>query len=361
MGKSNTANLRLEINHLRFTFGGFIRGTLSLVIVIGILSMSLLLLPYSGKVESSASSAEQDGDFVFTSSASSLLSDSLSEVYNMPKVYMLEYNDNAAPEPDSNGFTKIYDDERQNYDGTPIDYYEDETIWVKCWKEKIGSEIYCFAEVEIAHPSQFKRKLAGNVISNKSLDYPLNLFNEVNAVVGMNADYCAYRNYGTVIHYGKTLRKTSSDILELMIYDSDGNLSSMTESEFVASDLYGSDDVLFTFAFGPTLVDNYQVVDSDKLSDYPLGIVDQNCPRAVIGQFGYENHYLLCAAHYDPGVTATKMAQIMQEKGVRFAYNMDGGQTATLMFNGSVFNEVSYGGQREVSDILYFATAVPND
>ena len=60
-------------------------------------------------------------------------------------------------------------------------------------------------------------------------------------------------------------------------------------------------------------------------------------------------------------MTAEEFAEVLQSKGVRFAYNLDGGQTATLMFNKRIFNQVAYGGTRPVSDILYFATAVPND
>ncbi len=356
MKESETANSQHTATAPAVIRGGFARGAVSVVLIISFLIGSLQLLSSdNGGVQDST---QQNGSFVFTSSASSLLSDSLSEIYNMPVTYVLEYNDNAAPEPDSDGFTQIYDDERQNYDGTPIDYYEDETIWVKCWKEKIDGVIYCFAEVEIAHPSQFKRKLAGDVISNKSLDYPLNLFQEVNGVVGMNADYCAFRPYATIIHYGKVLRESGSINLDILIYDSEGNLSSMTDKAFLKSDLYTSDDVIFTFNFGPVLVDDYEVSTSNRLSEYPIGEVKVSYPRTAIAQFGYENHYLLCTTEK---ATTEEFAAVIQKKGVRFAYNLDGGQSATLMFNGEVFNNVAYGGQREVSDILYFATAIPND
>ena len=42
-----------------------------------------------------------------------------------------------------------------------------------------------------------------------------------------------------------------------------------------------------------------------------------------------------------------------------FAYSLDGGQTATIVMNDELVNRPVYGQQRKISDIIYFATAVP--
>ena len=49
----------------------------------------------------------------------------------------------------------------------------------------------------------------------------------------------------------------------------------------------------------------------------------------------------------------------MASFGCRYAYTLDGGQTAVIVHNGEVINNVVYGYQRNVSDIIYFATAMP--
>ena len=43
------------------------------------------------------------------------------------------------------------------------------------------------------------------------------------------------------------------------------------------------------------------------------------------------------------------------------AYALDGGQTAAIVMNDQLINKVSYGAQRKISDIIYFATAIPED
>lgn len=329
-------------------------------------AISTWLLSSGDKMSlTSVTASERDRTSVFSSSASNLMSDSLQEIHNMPKVYILAQNDDPAPVPNQSNFTKIEDPEHQNYDGTPIDYYKDETIEVKCWREMIDGAVFNFADVQIAHPSQFKRKLVDNVISKKHLDYPLNIFKNMNGVVGMTSDYCAYRGYGTIVQYGNIVRDEPYKNLDLLIYDKDGNLSYIADSQFRNSEYYNSEDVIFTFAFGPMLVNDYTVNTSKKMQEYPTGEVSSHYPRAAIGQFDYDKHYLLCTVDYTDkkirGTTVTRLAEVMQEKGCRFAYNMDGGQTGALMFNNELFNVVAYGGQREVSDIMYFASAIPNN
>jgi len=59
------------------------------------------------------------------------------------------------------------------------------------------------------------------------------------------------------------------------------------------------------------------------------------------------------------GATVEEMAVIMHNMGCINAYTLDGGQTATMTVNGKVFNKVGYGSERPVSDIIFFATAIP--
>ena len=51
----------------------------------------------------------------------------------------------------------------------------------------------------------------------------------------------------------------------------------------------------------------------------------------------------------------------MHSKGCTQAYNLDGGQSTTIILNGEAMNEPLWGAQRVVTDILYCATAIPNE
>ena len=52
-------------------------------------------------------------------------------------------------------------------------------------------------------------------------------------------------------------------------------------------------------------------------------------------------------------------AQHVADTGCLQAYALDGGQTATVVMNNEVRNNVNYGSERPISDIIYFATAMP--
>ena len=109
------------------------------------------------------------------------------------------------------------------------------------------------------------------------------------------------------------------------------------------------------------LIDDYKVSDNKvKLTQYQNGAPSKAYPRAAICQFDYEKHYLLCRLG-ERGCSLENFAKEIHKKGVRIAYALDGGQTGTILFNKKLFNEPAYGGTREMSDIIYFATAVPEE
>ena len=59
--------------------------------------------------------------------------------------------------------------------------------------------------------------------------------------------------------------------------------------------------------------------------------------------------------------TMAQFARSLKRMGIPTAYALDGGQTATITMNNKLMNRVSYGAEREISDIVYFATAIPNE
>ena len=113
-------------------------------------------------------------------------------------------------------------------------------------------------------------------------------------------------------------------------------------------------DIRFSLAFGPILVENGRVVVKDE---YALGEAEDCFSRAALCQIG-PLHYMLVTANRR-GQYMTQFASHLKEMGVDKAYALDGGQTATIVTGDKLMNPVDYGGERETSDIIYFATAVP--
>ena len=58
------------------------------------------------------------------------------------------------------------------------------------------------------------------------------------------------------------------------------------------------------------------------------------------------------------GVTHQQLADFMGTLNCRTAFNLDGGGSATLIYNGEYYNHLG-GSPRNMSDIIYFATMQP--
>ena len=59
---------------------------------------------------------------------------------------------------------------------------------------------------------------------------------------------------------------------------------------------------------------------------------------------------------YSEGVSLPELGQIFQDLGATTAYNIDGGGSSTLYFDGEVVNDpLGKGEERGTSDILYIA------
>ena len=108
-------------------------------------------------------------------------------------------------------------------------------------------------------------------------------------------------------------------------------------------------DIQFSLCFGPILVDDYNVVDHTW---YGVGEINEGYARAALCQMA-DLHYLVVTANVQPDDYNELPT------GCRMAYCLDGGQTATIVMNDELINRPAFGTQRAISDIIYFATAVP--
>ena len=245
-----------------------------------------------------------------------------------------------------------------------ISYYADDTILVIGWKQLIYNRFCTFAEVYIADPSQIRRKLAEDTFGSPIHKTATSMAAECNAVVAINGDFYKYRTVGLTT-YQRQIYRFNPGALEFCHVDGNGDLQFTYAGELptkAAAEQYIADnDILFTIAFGPVLVENYEIHYSSP--NYALGEVNDKYARSSIGQRG-QGHYLLMNMNFGfgtPNGTIYDSCLIMQSMGCERAYALDGGQTAEIVLNNKMFNKVDYGGERYVSDIIVFDTAIPRN
>ncbi len=338
-----------------------ITAVLMVVVVFEIFASSYFMSSSTKIVKNAELKEAGEADVQFDASVSRIKSEALDGIYSIPKVYVLPISDSPAPNPNKKLFTSIPDDGRGTYKKQPIRIYEDETIRVEMWRERHDGSTYNFSKIKIAHPSQFRHAISDDDFFSSNRYKPITIAKSKNAVVAMTADFCKYRSYGVTIHNRKMLRNKPS-YLELLLVDAEGDFHVVKGKKLKSSGILENNDIIFSLSFGPILVENGKPRQLKDVGYYAEGLLDTKEPRAAIGQLG-NLEYLLCTVNgrmpSSPGVTFDTIAKRMAQKGCITAYNLDGGQTSTLIFNDKVYNAVAYGGQREVSDIIYFATAIP--
>ena len=252
--------------------------------------------------------------------------------------------------------------ETELFPDSTIHYYLDDTIFAVAWKQKVESTAFTFAEVKIMHPSQFRRYLSGEEFGSGMLSLTSEMTKSVNAVLGCSGDYYSYRRRGLTIVDGEA-KKYVKGLPDTCYINRDGDLILERDqdlADLAAVQAYADEnDILFSLSFGPILVKDGENVCPGY---YDLGEVKQQYSRAAICQMD-KLHYLYITAGTDVGaytlMTMKTFSTHVAATGCRQAYALDGGQTTTIVLNNKVINNVNYGSERRISDIVYFATAIP--
>ena len=249
-------------------------------------------------------------------------------------------------------------------EGTKIHYYLDDTIFAVTWKQVVGGGVYTFSEVKIAHASQFRRFLADGKYGASAEYTTQEMAGSVNAVVASSGDYYGYRRIGICVNQGQVYRE-SGQHLDTCYVDENGDLlftrrGTITDKE-TAQKFVDDHGVRFSLSFGPVMIlDGSYVVPSR----YYIGEINEQFARAALCQMD-TLHYVVVAANYQYPYykvhTMSDFAWNLLKLGIPTAYALDGGQTAAIVMNNQLINNVSYGAQREISDIIYFATAIPEE
>lgn len=335
--------------------------------------------------------AEKTGKVDFASKleiyANNSASDALSELVYIKKIYKIPENDLVAPKPDESKYGVTDDpDEVQavvdaasellegreliwnknivRMENTDMRYYRDDTILAITWKEGIGGGAVTFAEVVIADGSQLRRALSGNSFGSGIRMKATEMAAAANAVIGINGDFYDNRQIGLSV-YQRQICRNRGVALDSCFFTASGDMLMTHHGELVTDEdvqrYIEKNDVVFAISFGPILVENGEL---QTIYSYPVGEIESNYSRAAIAQKG-ERHYLLMTigqeGNYSQRCQINMAAQIIYSKGVDSAYALDGGQTATMVMQNQTVNRVDWDEERTMSDIIYFATAMPEE
>ncbi len=237
--------------------------------------------------------------------------------------------------------------------------YDDGSIQISIETLRLDDTTYYVADIQLASADSLKTAFAQATYGRNIKATTSEIAAENNAIFAINGDFYGFRDTGYVIRGGQLYRDTASSTAQAedLVIDNDGNFSIINESEVTAQQLLEQGAVQ-VFSFGPALVEDGQVVVSTGEE------VDQamtSNPRTAIGQIS-ALHYLVIVSDgrtsESAGLTLYQLATLFAQRGCTVAYNLDGGGSSTMVFNGNVVNNPTSGrsiAERAVSDIVYIA------
>jgi len=236
--------------------------------------------------------------------------------------------------------------------------YKDDNISVNLSETTVNSTQVYLADVTVSSSDYLKTAFAQNAFGTNVTAKTSETAADNNAILAVNGDYYGANSTGYVIRngvvYRDTVREDSSNG-DLAIYK-DGSFKIIYEDKISADQLV-KDGVVNLLAFGPALLENGEIAVG---TNEEVGQAMASNPRTAIGIID-ENHYIIVVSDgrtsESKGLFLYQMAEVMKSYGVKTAYNLDGGGSSTLYFNGLVINKPTTGGnkisERTVSDIVY--------
>jgi len=211
--------------------------------------------------------------------------------------------------------------------------------------------VYFVAEIYIRDIECLRTAASNSFTSHKGNLSVKKIAEREHAILAISGDYFGHNNHSLVIRNGETFDlRPRSDFEDLCFLYKDGTMETMTVEEFNTKPMRM--DVWQAWQFGPALLDS----DGHAIKEFPGSKVNRWNPRCAIGYIE-PGHYIFVTVdgrqdHYSRGLWLYELAELMESLGCKVAYNLDGGETAVMYWNGDVFNR-PYDGGREISDIVY--------
>ena len=218
---------------------------------------------------------------------------------------------------------------------------------------------YYVADVVVSDATQVRSAFAEDSFGENIIENTSDIAADNDAVLAINGDYYGFRDTGIVIRNGVVFRDEGAR--QGLAFYRDGTVQVYDETATTADQLV-ADGVWNTLSFGPALLENGEIVsgidDVEVDTNFGNHSIQGEQPRTAVGIIA-ANHCVFVVVDgrspgYSAGVTMTGLAEIMQGLGATTAYNIDGGGSSTMYFNGEVVNNpLGKGEERGTSDILY--------
>ncbi len=232
--------------------------------------------------------------------------------------------------------------------------YSDDNLSITVTQYSSGSGnskiTWYVADIQVKDLTLMDTCFAEDTYGRSITDTVLDMAAAHSAILAVNGDYYSDQKNNIVIRNG-TLYQDADITSDLCVLYKDGTMKTYSPGEIKAEEAI-EDGAWQAWNFGPELLAS----DGSALTDFNTsGHVAEVNPRTAIGYYE-PGHYCLVVVDgrstgYSRGMTLNELAQLFSDLGCTAAYNLDGGKSSVMVFNGNIVNQPCDGG-REVSDAI---------
>ena len=216
--------------------------------------------------------------------------------------------------------------------------------------------VYFVADIYVGSIECFSSALLHDQLTYYATAPMAECASEVNAICAINGDFTCYQDfdgYAITFRKGQLFRKGEYSTYQVCALFNDGTMETYFPKEY-SFDALMERGLWQFWHFGPLLI-NADGTPNTRY-DWQDGIAYNN-PRTAVGYYE-PGHYCYVVVDgrqegYSAGLKLSELAQVMVDMGCKTAYNLDGGGSTQLYFNGSIISSPSNGYARSMGDILY--------
>ncbi|WP_081841944.1 phosphodiester glycosidase family protein [Lachnoclostridium phytofermentans] len=234
--------------------------------------------------------------------------------------------------------------------------YSDDNINITLTQYREYDTSIYVADVTLSSAEYLQTALAQNAYGRNVTEKTSKIAAENHAILAINGDYYGAQEKGYVLRNGVIYRDFPSKNQEDLVINKDGSFKIITEGDVSASELL-KDGAVQILSFGPALLNNGEIA---VTQEEEVGKSKASNPRTAIAVVD-DLHYLFVVSdgrtNESEGLSLYELAEFVQGLGAKTAYNLDGGGSSTMYFNGEIINNPTTNGksiqERSVSDIVF--------
>ena len=172
---------------------------------------------------------------------------------------------------------------------------------------------------------------------------------DAGALLAIGGDSYTREKNSFVIRNGVLYRDTPIENTDLCILYRDGTMETKRWGTFTAQEIIDSDPWQ-VWGFGPALLDEH-----GRYMEIRHRLSGHN-PRTAIGYYepGHYCFVVVDGRGESVGVTLHSLSRLMEDLGCTVAYNLDGGDSAQLYWNGEIISHAC-NETRVIGDVIYLA------